>query len=91
MVLFTSIPYISQRVDVMTLRTARLINSISKVFTAAAAAALIIFFIAYLKGSIEFKYISLPMMASLIGVTWWGTSKAAIMVFEKEGNEEGER
>jgi len=71
-------------VDVMTLRTARLINKISKVFLASAVLVLILFFAVYIKGDIEFKYISLPVMACFIGITWLGTSKAAIMALEKE-------
>ena len=68
----------------MTLRTAKLINRISKVFLASAVALLVLFFALYMKGGIEFKYISLPVMACFIGITWMGTSKAAIMAIEEE-------
>ncbi len=89
MVLFISVPYISQRVDIMTLRTARLINKISKVFLASAVVLLILFFVVYMKDGIEFKYVSLPVMACFIGITWLGTSKAAIMALEQEERREG--
>ena len=68
----------------MTLRTAKLINRISKVFLASAVILLIFFFAVYMRGAIEFKYISLPVMACFIGITWLGTSKAAIMAIEEE-------
>ncbi len=68
----------------MTLRTAVMINRISKVFLAAAVFLLIFFFALYMKGRIEFKYISLPVMTCFIGITWLGTSKAAIMALEEE-------
>jgi len=81
---YLSLSVYLRRVDVMTLRTARLINKISKVFLASAVLVLILFFAVYIKGDIEFKYISLPVMACFIGITWLGTSKAAIMALEKE-------
>ena len=68
----------------MTLRTAKLINRISKVFLASAVVLLVLFFALYMRGGIEFKYISLPVMACFIGITWLGTSKAAIMAIEEE-------
>ena len=73
----------------MTLRTAKLINKMSKVFLASAVVLLILFFAVYMKGGIEFKYVSLPVMACFIGITWLGTSKAAIMVLEQEERIEG--
>jgi len=88
-VLFTGIPYIAQRVDIMTLRTAKLINKMSKIFLASAVVLLILFFAVYMKGGIEFKYVSLPVMACFIGITWLGTSKAAIMALEQEERIEG--
>lgn len=72
----------------MTLGTARMINRFSKVFLAAAATGLISFFIVYFKGGIEFKYVSLPVMACFIGITWMGTSKAAVMMLEEENKKE---
>ncbi len=75
----------------MTLRTARLINRMSKVFLASAVVLLIIFFAVYMKGGIEFKYVSLPVMACFIGITWLGTSKAAIMALEQEQGREGSK
>jgi hypothetical protein len=42
-----------------------------------------------MKGGIEFKYVSLPVMACFIGITWLGTSKAAIMALEQEERIEG--
>jgi hypothetical protein len=75
----------------MTLRTAKLINRISKVFLASSVALLVLFFAIYMKGSIEFKYISLPVMACFIGITWMGTSKAAIMAIEEEERSGGKK
>ncbi len=75
----------------MTLRTARLINRMSKVFLASAVVLLILFFAVYMKGGIEFKYVSLPVMACFIGITWLGTSKAAIMALEQEQGKEGSK
>lgn len=72
----------------MTLGTARMINRFSKVFLAVAATGLIFFFVVYFKGGIEFKYVSLPVMACFIGITWMGTSKAAVMLLEEENKKE---
>ncbi|MDD4160188.1 MAG: hypothetical protein PHO18_04495 [Synergistaceae bacterium] len=68
----------------MTLGTAKMINKFSKIFLAAAVTGLIFFFAVYLKGGIEFKYVSLPVMACFIGITWLATSKSAVMALEKE-------
>ena len=75
----------------MTLRTAKLINRISKVFLASAVVLLVLFFALYMRGGIEFKYISLPVMACFIGITWMGTSKAAIMAIEEEERSGGKK
>lgn len=72
----------------MTLGTAKMINKISKVFLAASAAGLLLFFAAYMKGSVEFKYVSLPVMACFIGITWVGTSKMAVKVLEEDAKSE---
>ncbi|NLD06025.1 MAG: hypothetical protein GX672_09100 [Synergistaceae bacterium] len=72
----------------MKLGTARMINKFSKVFLAAAVTGLILFFVVYFKGRIEFKYVSLPVMACFIGITWLATSKAAVMMLEEEKKKE---
>ena len=74
----------------MTLGTARIINKISKVFLMFALAGIIFFFVAYSRGNIEFKYVSLPVMACFIGITWLATSKAAVMAIEEENKKEAE-
>ena len=74
----------------MTLGTAKIINKISKVFLMLALAGIIFFFVAYAKGNIEFKYVSLPVMACFIGITWLATSKAAVMAIEEESKREAE-
>ena len=68
----------------MTLGTAKMINRISKVFLGISVAGLLFFFAAYMKGSVEFFYVSLPVMACFIGITWLGSSKAAIMAMEED-------
>ena len=74
----------------MTLGTARIINKISKVFLMLALVGIIFFFVAYSRGGVEFKYVSLPVMACFIGITWFATSKAAVMLIEEENKKEAE-
>lgn len=68
----------------MTLGMARIINKLSKIFLTASATGLVLFLVIYFKGGIEFKYISLPVMACFIGITWFATSRASVMMLEEE-------
>lgn len=70
----------------MTLRTARLIHMLSKIFMAISTAGLIAFFVFYIMGRTEFKFLSLPLMACLISLMWLVMSRTAIKIMEKESN-----
>ncbi|NLX85289.1 MAG: hypothetical protein GXZ00_06705 [Synergistaceae bacterium] len=72
----------------MKLRTAKIINKLSKIFFMFALAGLVYFLVAYFRGSIEFKYFSLPVMACLMAVTWMGMSKIAVKTIDEDNNGE---
>lgn len=71
----------------MTLGMAKIVEKTSKVFLCFALASLISFFVSYFRGSIEFKFVSLPVMFCIVSVTWFAMAKMAVITMENEKNE----
>ncbi len=75
----------------MTLKTAKLVGKLSKAFLVISILGLVAFFVSYFKGNIEFKFLSLPVMACLISLTWLAMSKLTVLAMEKEEKEKANK
>ncbi len=73
------------------LSTAKLIQTIAKLFLSISVLGLVVFFILYSKGRIEFKYFSLPVMACFVSITWLSMSKIGIKIMEQEAKHDENR
>lgn len=72
----------------MTMLTAKIVHKISKAFLAISILGLAAFITVYFNGGVEFKFVSLPVMACVISVTWLVMSKLALVTMTEEADRE---
>jgi len=76
----------AQEVRAMTIAMAKTVYKISKLFLVISIIGLMLFIAAYWQGKADFKFMSLPIMACVISITWFFMSKAAIMTMTENEN-----